>query len=380
MAPVPPGTARGGIAGRPQQFPCRINRLAEATPAGTKDKTGQIEATAFLFSGARVRRAAQTAPIATGNRNAKKAGPGTGSASTALLDRAERGRCSPGVFRMLYCFSVRFRFARPIPSFPDKIEEEFRLSTFKRPLQLARAYGMNIGWLVIESCGYADYAEAKASGELFHDGLLIVAANQKVGVEFYLRIGHNGIHVYPGGQLEIGDPGLPQPTPLTKHDLKATLETAIGSATSLTENQRVAGELLNDSMFNMTPEASFLLRVSAIEALCPQPGQTEAFKTMVTKLIASIPDETEDEDRDQVEQALKMLAARKSVRSACRSKIKEMIGADKAKQFDTLYNRRSKFLHNGDGRGNLDRPANDALELGLELLLADMRQTASCED
>ena len=225
-------------------------------------------------------------------------------------------------------------------------------------------------------CGYANYAEAKASGDLFHDGLLIVAANQKVGVEFYLRIGPNGIHVYPAGQMEVR-PGLPLPIALTKNDLKATLDAAVGTATSLTENQRVAGELLNDSLFNMTPEASFLLRVSAIEALCPQGGQTEAFKTTVKGLIASIPQETSSEDRDQIERALKMLAARQSVRSACRSKIKQLLGADKAKQFETIYDQRSKFLHNGEGRGTLGGLANDALELGLELLHADMKPTAS---
>jgi hypothetical protein len=215
-----------------------------------------------------------------------------------------------------------------------------------------------------------------ASGALFHDGLLIVAARLKVGVEFYLRGGPDGIHVYTG-QMELWDPGLPLPTVLTKDDLKATIDAAVGSATSLTTNQRVAAELLNDSVFNMAPEASFLLRVSAIEVLCPQSGQTEAFKKMVNGLIASIPKEASDADRDQVERALKMLAARQSVRSACRSKIKQLIGDDKMKQFETIYEQRSKFLHDGAGRGTLGAPADAALALGLELLLADMKQTAS---
>jgi hypothetical protein len=280
---------------------------------------------------------------------------------------------------MEHCFEARFRFARPIPSLADKIDEEFQPATFKRPLQLSRAYGMNTndGWLVAKSCGYANHGEAKASGELFHDGLLIVAATQKVGVEFYMRVGPNGIHVYPGGQMELLDPGLPLPIPLTKDDLKATIDAALQGATPLTANQRVAGELLNDSLFNMAPEASFLLRVSAIEALCPQPGQTEAFRTLVNGLIASIPKETSDADRDQVERALKMLAARQSVRSACRSKIKLLIGADKVKQFETIYDQRSKFLHDGAGRGTLGAPAEAVLELGLELMLADIGQSAS---
>jgi hypothetical protein len=38
---------------------------------------------------------------------------------------------------------------------------------------------------------------------------------------------------------------------------------------------------------------------------------------------------------------------------------------------------RSKFLHDGAGRGTLGAPADAALELGLELLFADIKQSAS---
>jgi hypothetical protein len=182
---------------------------------------------------------------------------------------------------------------------------------FKPPLQFSKAYGMNTahGWLVAKSCGYADYAEAKASGALFHDGLLIVAAKQKVGVEFYLRAGPNGIHVYPGGQVEISDPGFPLPVALTNDELKEVLGAAVESATSLTPNQRVAAELLNDSFFDMPPEARFLLRVSAIEALCPQQNQSAAFKKIVKELKASIRKEVSGSDRNQIESNLDNLAA-----------------------------------------------------------------------
>jgi hypothetical protein len=151
------------------------------------------------------------------------------------------------------------------------------------------------------------------------------------------------------------------------------------SATSLTSNQRVAAELLNDSLFNMAPEASFLLRVAAIEALCPQANQKEAFKTIVSALIASIPKDASDVDpQGQISQNLRSLAARQSVRGACRSKIKQLLdGGDKLKQFDKIYDQRSKFLHDGPGRGTLGGPATETLELGLLLLAADIKQTAS---
>ena len=67
---------------------------------------------------------------------------------------------------MRYCFDARFRLARPIP--PERLEQEFKAVGFKPPLQFSKAYGMNTahGWLVAKSCGYADYAEAEASGAL----------------------------------------------------------------------------------------------------------------------------------------------------------------------------------------------------------------------
>jgi hypothetical protein len=274
-----------------------------------------------------------------------------------------------------YCFEVRFRASRPIAT--DRIEQEFKAVTFKQPLSLSRAEGMNTreNWLVVRSCGYADHREAEASAEQLQEQLLIVAAKQEVGVEFYLR-GATKAHVYPDGTLDIRDAGLPLPVALSADDLKKTMDEAVSSAVALTTNQRVAAELLNDSFFDMPPEARFLLRVSAIEALCPQAGQTEAFNKVVIGLIGSIPKETADADRNRIEHALKMLAARKSVGSSCKAKIKQLLGDNKAKQFQTLYDQRSRFIHKGAGRGTLNAPAGAALELAWELLLADIGQSA----
>ena len=77
---------------------------------------------------------------------------------------------------MPYCFDVRFRTARPIDA--NKLEEVFNPAPFKRPLRFYRPDGMNRydGWLAVESCGYADFGEAEASGALLQEGLLITAA------------------------------------------------------------------------------------------------------------------------------------------------------------------------------------------------------------
>ena len=155
----------------------------------------------------------------------------------------------------------------------------------------------------------------------------------------------------PGGRIELVDPGLPLPTTLSDHELKEMMSAAVDTATSLTANQRVAAELLNDSFFNMSPEASFLLRVSAVEALCPQTDQTDAFRTMVDGVLTSLPRNAPISDRDQLKQALKRLAARQSVRSAYMSKIKQLIGDDKANKFEALHGRRATSFMTAAGAG-----------------------------
>jgi len=73
-----------------------------------------------------------------------------------------------------------------------------------------------------------------------------------------------------------------------------------------------------------------------------------------------------------MEHLLNRYAKLESVRSAYMSKFRRLLGKPKAKEFEELYNLRSKFLHEGLGRGNLLEPANAALNLAQELLLADL--------
>jgi hypothetical protein len=63
------------------------------------------------------------------------------------------------------------------------------------------------------------------------------------------------------------------------------------------------------------------------------------------------------------------------VRSAYTSQIKRRIGDEKAKNFEALYDQRSKFLHDGAGRGTMGAAAIAVLEIALELLFADIAQS-----
>jgi hypothetical protein len=181
------------------------------------------------------------------------------------------------------------------------------------------------------------------------------------------------VSVYPKGQVDVVDPGAPPPVPLKEKELIEIVTAAVQNASTLTENQRVAAELLNDSFFEMSPEARFLLRISAVEALCPQANQTVAFGNLVNYVLASIPTEASSQDRNQIKGALERLANKQSVRGAYMSQIKRLLGNDKARRFDDLYAQRSKLLHDGSGRGTLGEASNSALEIALKLLLANVR-------
>jgi hypothetical protein len=278
---------------------------------------------------------------------------------------------------MSFCFEVRFRTSRPILA--DRLEKEIKSTTFKQPLRFWRPFATarDENWLAIQSCGFAAFDEAEITGTQLQDSLLIHFAKTQVGVEFVGRGAVRSVSVFSKGLLEISDPGAPLPIPLKEPELIEIVTAAADNASTLTANQRVAAALLNDSFFQMSPEARFLLRVSAVEALCPQAGQTEPFRMLVEKVKASIPVEGSSQDRNQIEDALKRIAGRQSVRSAYMSKIKLLLSDQKAKRFEALYGKRSDFLHDGRGRGVLGEAANITLEICLELLLADIAQSTA---
>lgn len=271
-----------------------------------------------------------------------------------------------------FCFDVWFRISRPIP---DHLEQEIGSASGGRSIRLWRPSGTarDERWLAIKSCGYATFKEARDSGMQVEDALLIAAAKEHIGIEFIGRGAVSGVSVYPKGQVDVVDPGAPPPVPLKEKELIEIVTAAVQNASTLTENQRVAAELLNDSFFEMSPEARFLLRISAVEALCPQANQTVAFGNLVNYVLASIPTEASSQDRNQIKGALERLANKQSVRGAYMSQIKRLLGNDKARRFDDLYAQRSKLLHDGSGRGTLGEASNSALEIALKLLLANVR-------
>ena len=66
---------------------------------------------------------------------------------------------------------------------------------------------------------------------------------------------------------------------------------------------------------------------------------------------------------------------KQSLRQSYMNKFRTLLSEREAKAFDALYQKRSKLVHDGQGRGELTQAVNEALDLAVALLAADLRRT-----
>lgn len=139
-----------------------------------------------------------------------------------------------------------------------------------------------------------------------------------------------------------------------------------------TEQHRNCAALINDSFFVSNTEGQFILRVSAIEALCDQTGVDERFKEVVESLEQHLRSlSMDDTTRETIARRLKDLK-RKSLRQSYMEKFRTLLSQQAASDYDQLYRLRSKFLHEGLGRGTLSDASNRALSLAVALYKAEL--------
>jgi hypothetical protein len=115
-------------------------------------------------------------------------------------------------------------------------------------------------------------------------------------------------------------------------------------------------------------EGQFILRISAIEALCDQSDVGAEYQVVIRSFkehLSSLSIE-DDSTRTTVKQWLEN-ASRKSIRQSYMAKIRRLLSEDDARAFDTLYRQRGELVHDGLGRGKLLNAASQALDLGVKL-------------
>jgi hypothetical protein len=269
-------------------------------------------------------------------------------------------------------FRIKFRVANKIKS--DQAEVELPVGGFSRPLKLGTLGPLEQSHhLEIEASGYPSEEEARVQGERLKDAMLVGGFLGNNPVDF----GTENIEVSAMATLkvrvrfsEVKFSVQSPPELFARFINEGKDKTAVG----LSESQRTAAKLLNDAAFLESNDARFLLRIAAVEALCPQGSTTPGFRRRMETLLKSIPADGSEEAR-AIREILNGTKNRQSVRSALRRKILALLGADDWNIFEELYDQRSRFLHEGAGAGTLADAAKQAFEIARRLLFADIAET-----
>jgi hypothetical protein len=254
-------------------------------------------------------------------------------------------------------------------------------------------------WAIAQIGGFATEDEARGAGRRLEDMLLVVGAVTKLGVNVgfsrpsktqWSDAARARVREEFGEDLQWETHGLmvydeEHPVSFTAarflvgvkipaDDFEKRLGDWAEPSSVLTERQRTCAALINDSLFVPQTEGQFILRISAVEALCEQVVRDPRYKTAIDQLERQLASQTLDEDvRKTLEDTLDN-AKRKSVGLAYRNKFRTLRSTAEAKVFDDLYRKRSKLVHEGVGRGQLGEAADTALKLATDLLEAELRQ------
>jgi hypothetical protein len=248
--------------------------------------------------------------------------------------------------------------------------------------------------------GFPTEEEARTAGQRLGDALLVVGAVTKLGIDIgfsqstlqfgaavhaamtastgrELRAETHGLMVYEEDTVIIVGMNAQGHVLLAPQALEERLTTWVGATATLTERQRNCAALLNDSFFVPQTEGQFVLRVSAVEALCDQTdvgAEYEAAITAIEGFVASQP--LAPDVRTTINNSL-AFQKKQSLRQSYMTKFRTLLSEDQAKAFDALYQKRSKLVHDGKGRGDLTQAANEALDLAVAILAADLTHQAT---
>jgi hypothetical protein len=251
-------------------------------------------------------------------------------------------------------------------------------------------------WLVFSACGFGTGNAAKAGGEKFGEAILIAGAVGKLGVDVgfsrstrqfgdqvldtvkqrtgrELRPDIHGLMTFEQDSVMINTAVMRLSGSISGGMFEKHIAPWVERKEALTERQKNCAALLNDSFFVPSTEAQFVLRISAVEALCDATDVGDEFKNIIDSLkdhleILVI---NECNTRETIRRRLVDMG-RESIRQAYLAKFKMLLSEADAKAFDRLYRRRSTFLHEGVGRGNLLEAAGETLDLAVRLFTAEL--------
>lgn len=300
-----------------------------------------------------------------------------------------------------FCFRLQFRMVTTL-AFPEGVSSLLiQLPNSQRTATLSTNRPLKSGtdqWITIKSCGFPSEDEACSHAERLRDCILIAGsdgfgadfglnkaksqtadqlkqlAKEKAG--FSLRDEIHGIDIFEDEhvrhlRIEISASALMNTDDFIEH-----LGGSLGFS-PLDKVTRTGAELINDSYFPMPSEARFILRISAIEAMSPQSKRDGQTLDLLANLDAQAMSSGKNERVITDVRSVLREAKRQSVRQACLQNIRKHLTDDDIKTFDKLYTLRSKYVHDGLGRGELSLEAEQARDLSVRLLKSLMSASKS---
>lgn len=253
-------------------------------------------------------------------------------------------------------------------------------------------------WVVLKCGGYLNAAEAKSAGIKFQNILSVNGAVNKLGIDvghskstlqFSDQI-HRAVRNQTGRELisEIHGLSVFEEDAVTfilfeghasgQIAVESFSELLLGAAEivkSPNERQLTCAALINDSFFAASNEAQFILRVSAVEALCEQNNLDVEYTAAVDQLVEHISNlNVTVSCRTHLEDRIGNLK-RNGVLRSIENKITDLLDANTWRTFKNLYSKRSQFLHDGKWRGELAEATSLSLEIATNLLACDLARS-----
>jgi protein-S-isoprenylcysteine O-methyltransferase Ste14 len=248
-------------------------------------------------------------------------------------------------------------------------------------------------WITIKSCGHPSRDSAEVLGLRLKDAILLagvdgfgadfgtnkvrsslsdtIKSNIKEQFGTVIRDEVHGIDIFEDGDVRhfTAEAHLTVQMDLPQFSKRVVDASKLPG---LTPSSRTGAELINDSLFPMPEEARFILRISAIEALCEQARRPQSFQDLINKLLKQLSSLGAGSSDCETMRNVLHEARRQSVRQACLNKIRMRLGNNVARDFKRLYGLRSKYVHEGKGRGLLSAPAAEAFRIARDLLFAEL--------
>lgn len=297
---------------------------------------------------------------------------------------------------MSYCFRYRVRMLVPVKSDGgDAVTLELPELPSLTATVSDDAYPAG-RWVIFKACGFETDEAARLAGEQFGETLLVAGALTKLGIDLgfsrsslqFSKAVHEAVRQVSGRELRTETHGLMTfeentiqiiglhargSSTLSRNAFENQLKSWKFIAGRLTERQRNCASLLNDSFFVSNTEGQFVLRISAVEALCDQTDVGSAYRAAIQSIEDQVVLVPMDDDTREAVQRMLANACRESLRQSYLRKFRKLCTDAGARAFDALYQKRSKLVHDGLGRGDLTQASNEALQLAVDLLEAELK-------